>query len=88
MYEFVVSVNILRIFPSLRFMRLHQLLSHDQQLAVFTVAPVRTSHVYRCVVSVEETTQQHLYPSPAPGTAEPSNRIYIKMKPPICVEGG
>ena len=30
-------------------------------------------------------SQQHLYPSPAPGTAMPSNQIYMKMKPQICL---
>ena len=28
---------------------------------------------------------QHLYPSPTPATAVPSNRIHMKMKPPLCV---
>ena len=36
-------------------------------------------------VSVGETTQRHLCPSPAPGTAMPSNHIYVKITPPIRV---
>ena len=27
-------------------------------------------------------------PSPGPGTAKPSNRIYIRIKPPMCVGSG
>ena len=59
------------------------ILSHDgQQLADFTV---NYSCWFCCVVSVvSETTQQHLDPSPAPGTVKPSNCIYMKMKAPIC----
>ena len=44
-----------------------------------------TRYVTSLVVSVVETTQQHLYPSPTPGPAKPAKSNRIKMNPPICV---
>ena len=46
--------------------------------------PLHLECWYRCVVSVVQTPQQHLYLGPAPLTAKPSNRICMKMKPLIC----
>ena len=72
-----------RLSLRLRLTRAHHLLSRDcQQLVDSTVSPVRTTMLMLSfVVSAVQTTTPL---SPAPGTTEPSNCVYIKMKPPTA----
>ena len=73
------------IFQRLSLIRLHPLLSHDQQLADFTFSPVRTAHGHITALSLWRQRSNNSTQTLEPGT----RRIYNRMKPNHrqCVQG-